>query len=102
MQINLLIFYFVLPITTFVLSILIAVNDYWGRCKWLSAVIFGIMYTLAEYATFKLANTFAFGSFNLPNLTLWLIGAIISLAGLGIGTLVRILLRKKRMRCTNP
>ncbi|MCD7846973.1 MAG: helix-turn-helix domain-containing protein [Oscillospiraceae bacterium] len=92
----------VLPITTFVLSILIATNDYWGRWKWLSAVIFGIMYTLAEYATFKLANTFAFGNFNLPNLTLWLIGAIISLAGLGIGTLVRRHSRKKRMMCTNP
>ncbi|MCD7888962.1 MAG: helix-turn-helix domain-containing protein [Oscillospiraceae bacterium] len=92
----------VLPVTTFVLSILIGINDYWGRWKWLSAVIFGIMYTLAEYATFKLANTIAFGNFNLPNLTLWLIGAIISLAGLGIGTLVRRHIRKKRMKCTNP
>ncbi len=99
---SLLIFYFVLPVTTFVLSILIGINDYWGRWKWLSAVIFGIMYTLAEYATFKLANTFVFGNFNLPNLTLLLIGAIISLAGLGIGTLVRRHLRKKRMKCTNP
>ena len=92
----------VLPITTFVLSILIAVNDYWGRWKWLSAVIFGVMYTLAEYATFKLANTIAFGNFHFLSLTLWLVGAIISLAGLGIGTLVRRHIRKKRMKCTNP
>ncbi len=99
---SLIIFYFVLPVITFVLSILIGINDYWGKWKWLSAIIFGIMYTLAEYATFKLANTFAFGNFNLPNLTLLLVGVIISLAGLGIGTLVRRHLRKKRIKCTNP
>ncbi len=93
---------FVLPVTTFVLSILIGINDYWGRWKWLSSVIFGVMYTLAEYATFRLANTLVFGNFNLPNLTLWLIGAIISLAGLVIGTLVRRHIRKKRLKCTNP
>ncbi len=91
----------VLPVTTFVLSILIGINDYWGRWKWLSAVIFGVMYTLVEYATFKLANTLAFGNFHLLNLTLWLIGDIISLAGLGIGTLVRSHTRKKRIKCTN-
>ncbi|MCC8195316.1 MAG: hypothetical protein LIO49_00645 [Ruminococcus sp.] len=99
---SLLIFYFVLPITTFVLSILISINDYWGKWKWLSTVIFGVMYTLAEYATFKFANTFAFGNFHSLSLTLWLIGAIISLTGLGIGTLVRKHTRKKRMKCTNP
>ncbi|MCD8005905.1 MAG: helix-turn-helix domain-containing protein [Oscillospiraceae bacterium] len=99
---SLIIFYFVLPITTFVLSILIGTNDYWGRWKWLSAVIFGVMYTFAEYATFRLVNTIAFGDFNLPNLTLWLAGAIISLAGLEIGTLVHRHIRKKRMKCTNP
>ena len=60
------------------------------------------MYTLAEYATFKLANAIAFGNFNLPNLTLWLAGAIISLAGLGIGTLVRKHTRKKKLKCTKP
>ncbi len=99
---SLLIFYLVLPVTTFVLSILIGINDYWSRWKWISSVIFAVMYTLAEYATFKLANAIAFGNFNLPNLTLWLAGAIISLAGLGIGTLVRRHIRKKKIRCTNP
>ena len=38
-----------LPVTTFIISLLIGMNDYWGKWKWFSAIAFGIMYMLAEY-----------------------------------------------------
>lgn len=74
-----------LPITTFVISLLIGKNNYWGKWKWLSVIVFGIMYMLAEYATFSTANMVAFGKINMPELGMIPVGAIISLIGLGIG-----------------
>lgn len=74
-----------LPVTTFVISLLIGRNNYWGKWKWLSVIAFGIMYMLAEYATFSTANMVAFGKINMPELGMIPVGAIISLIGLGIG-----------------
>ena len=74
-----------LPVTTFVLSLLIGKNGYWGKWKWFSAVAFGIMYMLAEYATFGTANMIAFGKINMPQYGMVGIGAVLSLLGLGIG-----------------
>lgn len=59
-------FYILLPVTTFVLSFLIGKNDYWGRWKWISAIIFGVMYMLTEYVTFSVANMVAFDKVNEP------------------------------------
>lgn len=56
-----------LPVTTFIISLLIGMNDYWGKWKWFSAIAFGIMYMLAEYATFSAANMIAFNKINLPH-----------------------------------
>jgi len=78
-----------LPVTTFVLSLLIGRNGYWGKLKWLSTIIFGVMYMLAEYATFSAANMKAFGKINAPNFWMILIGAIISAIGLGIGIAIK-------------
>lgn len=74
-----------LPVTTFVISLLIGKNNYWGKWKWLSVIAFGVMYMLAEYATFSTANMVAFGKINMPEFGMIPIGAIISLIGLGIG-----------------
>lgn len=74
-----------LPVTTFVISLLIGKNDYWGSWKWVSAIIFGIMYMLAEYATFSAANMASFDNFNMPELGMLFAGAVISLVGLAIG-----------------
>ena len=46
----------VLPVTTLVISFLIGRNDYWGKGKWVTSIGFGVMYMLAEYATFSMAN----------------------------------------------
>lgn len=77
-----------LPVTTFVISLIIAVNNYWGRYKWLGALIMGCMYMLADFATLSVANMIAFSKINLPKFSMIIIGAGISLLGMGIGTLI--------------
>lgn len=77
-----------LPVTTFILSLLIGKSDYWGKWKWVSAVVFGIMYMLEEYATFSAANMLSFNKINMPQPSMILTGAIISIVGLGIGTVL--------------
>lgn len=74
-----------LPVTTFFISFLIGKNNYWRNWKWLLCLVFGIMYMLADYTTFRLANMIAFETFRMPQWILLPIGAIISLVGMGIG-----------------
>lgn len=77
-----------LPVTTFVYSLLIGKNNYWGNWKWLFPLGFGVMYMLAEYATFSTANMISFSKINAPEFSMILIGAIISAIGLGIGAAI--------------
>lgn len=70
------------------LSIIIGKNNYWGKCKWFSAIVFGIMYMFAEYATFSTANMVAFDKVNAPEFMMIHYGAIISLTGLTIGAII--------------
>ncbi|MDD3417215.1 MAG: hypothetical protein PHY47_25005 [Lachnospiraceae bacterium] len=78
-----------LPCTTFVISILIGKNDYWGKYKWITSIAFGVMYMLAEYATFSAANMISFDKVNMPQFSMIFIGAVISIAGLEIGVGIR-------------
>lgn len=72
-----------IPITTFIISILIGKK--WGKYKWFMSILFGIMYMLSEYATFNTANMLAFNKINSVELTMIPIGTIISLIGMIIG-----------------
>ena len=74
-----------LPVTTFIVSLLIGRNNFWGKWKWLSAAAFGLMYMLADYATFKAANMVSNGIFRMPDFIMLFAGMIISVLGLGIG-----------------
>ncbi|MBQ7434006.1 MAG: helix-turn-helix transcriptional regulator [Lachnospiraceae bacterium] len=78
-------FWVLLPVATFVISILIGKSDDWGREKWWMSIFFGVMYMFAEYATFNAANMAAFHQINAPEYTMILSGAVISLIGLVIG-----------------
>jgi hypothetical protein len=89
MAYSLMFLWVLLPVTTLIISLLIGKNNYWGKWKWSSAVVFGVMYTLAEYGTFNAANMYAFDKLNLPRFEMLLTGGTISLVGLGIGTLLR-------------
>lgn len=78
-------FLVLLPVTTFVLSLLIGKNGYGGKWKWISAAAFGVMYMLAEYATFTAANMVSFSKINMPHFSMFVTGALISIIGIGIG-----------------
>ena len=85
-----------LPVTTFVISLLIGKNNYMGRWKWFFSIAFDIMYMLAEYATFSAANMISFDKINMPQFSLILIGAIISQTGLVVGTFINYVKSKDR------
>ena len=75
-----------LPVTMFVVSFIIGINNYWGRKKWFITIGLGITYMLAEYGTFSAANMISFGKINLPEFIMIPMGAGISLLGMGMGT----------------
>ena len=77
----------ILPVTTFVESVLIGKNDFWGKGKWGSTLFFGLMYMLAEYGTFKMANNIAFNKLHAPDFGMIVAGVIISAIGILLGSL---------------
>ncbi len=84
---SLLYLWIILPVTTFFVSVIIGVNDFWGIRKWALTLIFGVMYMLAEYGTFKMANNIAFNKLNTPDWGMIAGGTIISAIGMLIGFL---------------
>ena len=68
----------------------------WEGWKWFFSIAFGIMYMLAEYATFSAANMISFDKINMPQFSLILIGAIISQTGLVVGTFINYVKSKDR------
>ncbi len=87
---NIMFLWVLLPMTTFIISFLIGKNAHWAKWKWFSAIAFGIMYMLTEYATFSAANMIAFNKINLPHWEMMFAGVIISLVGLGIGSFINL------------
>ena len=87
---SLLFFWFVLPVSTLIISTLLGRGRAFGRFTWLLPVAFGIMHLLAEYATFSLANMIYIGftRINPPDIGFFLSGILISCIGTGIGTLL--------------
>ena len=55
-----------LPVTTFIVSFIIGKNDFWAKGIWALTLFFGVMYMLAEYGTFAMANNIAFDKLNTP------------------------------------
>ncbi|MBC8587768.1 hypothetical protein [Paratissierella segnis] len=92
---SLAVFYLVLPITTFVISIFMGKDNSWANYKWLMLLFFGVMYMLALYATFSLANAIAFDKNNLPKVADMLPGILCSAAGLLTGTIINAIKTKK-------
>lgn len=96
-----------IPLTTFVISLLIGANGYWGRRKWWAVPILALMYTLILFLTFTLANAASTGvsagdiAVNLDDLITLPIGAAVSAAGLAIGTGIEKLRERKLKRKNN-
>ncbi len=77
----------VLPVTTFIVSFIVGKRNYFNQYKYIGCILLGIMYMLSEYATFSAANMNTFNHINMPDFSMILIGAFISLAGMIIGQL---------------
>ena len=84
---SLMFLWIILPVTTFIVSVVIGKNNFWGKGKWAFTIFFGAMYMLAEYGTFKMANNIAFNKLNAPDLGMIVAGAIISAIGMLVGSL---------------
>ncbi len=84
-----------LPMTVLVFSYLIGRNDLFGCWKWLFCAVFGVMYMLADYATFRVANMAAFGTFRLPRFELIPIAAAVAALGLSVGWITRAVRARK-------
>ena len=92
---SLMFLWIVIPVTTFVVSVVIGKNSFWGRAEWAFALFFGEMYMLAEYGTFKMANNIAFDKLNAPDWGIIIAGAAISAIGMLLGSLWNIKRRKQ-------
>lgn len=83
-----------LPGASFVVSFLSGHKDYFGRWKWITPLVFGIMHGLNWSMTFGLSNTLVTGNINLPNIEQMSISAVLSVIGLVIGTIAKYVKKK--------
>ncbi len=92
---SLVVFYLVLPVSIFVISVFIGKDSGWSNYKWIMPLFFGFLYMLASFATFSLANTIAFGKLNVPDVMESLPGIICSVVGMIIGTIISVINTRK-------
>ena len=85
----------IIPVTTFTVSVIIGKNNFWGIKKWAFTFPFGVMYMLAEYGTFSMANNIAFNKINELEWDLAVAGAIISAIGMLTGLLINWICRNR-------
>ena len=86
---SLLAFYIILPVVTIVTAFFIGKDRMWGHSKWFMLIFYGIMYMLAEYATFSLSNMLhnEYSNFNLPEFGMFFAGAAMAALGIVVGIL---------------
>lgn len=88
--------YLVLPVTTLAASAAVGLDEGWQGVRWLMLLFFGVLYMLAPYATFSLANMASFEQLRLPEAAAMLPGILCAAAGMGTGCLVRRLKQRRR------
>lgn len=94
---SIVVFWILLPIITFIVSFLIGKNDYWGKGKWFSAIVLGVLYMLMPYATFSASYMISSKKAESLDFFMMLYGVVSSLIGLVIGVGIRRYRLKKRM-----
>ena len=92
---SLMFLWIIIPVTTFTVSVIIGKNNFWGIKKWAFTFPFGVMYMLAEYGTFSMANNIAFNQINELEWDLAVAGAIISAIGMLTGLLINRICRNR-------
>jgi len=78
----------VLPVTFFVGSYIIGLRGWFGRLKWLTAPVCGIMYSMSGYTSYVTAGNIVTKSVVWPDLAKFPIALLISLAGLAVGQII--------------
>ncbi len=86
---SLMFIWILMPVTTFIVSLIIGKNGYFGRFRWVIPVILGIMFMLVPYSTFGASNMAAFHTFRWPDFPMLPAGAAIAYAGMGLGALIK-------------
>lgn len=80
---------FALPVTGFVISLLMGLDKSWKGRQWWMLLYFGFGFFLMQYGTFSLANMLSKGSFNLPERGLFSTGMALALPGMALGSVIR-------------
>lgn len=90
MTYSILFLWILLPVATLVACGVIGAGarERTGARLWALTPGFGVMYMLAEYMTFKLANTVHTGNINAPDWGAFVAGTLLALIGMGIGAIV--------------
>ena len=86
---SILVMYLVLPVTTFVCSLLMGLDPSWRERQWLFLLYFGVGYVLLPYGTFSTANMLTTGTFRLPEWQYILYGTVFAMQGLCLGSAIR-------------
>ena len=73
-------------LTLFTQSVVVGVQGYWGRGKWLVPLVAGLLYALVPLLTFDLAHLLTFGGSLYPNVAALIGGALVSLLGVALGS----------------
>jgi hypothetical protein len=79
----------VIPVITIAVSIVEGLKNWFGRFKWFTSVILGLMYMLSGYLTFDLANNLSANHVNMPRIEMLFIGTGIALVGMLVGCLIK-------------
>ncbi|MGI6255307.1 MAG: hypothetical protein ACOYJZ_06700 [Acutalibacter sp.] len=86
---GLLVQYFVLPLGSFVVALLMGLDRTWKERQWWMLLYFGFGYLLMQYGTFDLVNMISNGSFHLPPTGLFSYGVLFALPGMAMGSVIR-------------
>lgn len=96
-ELDLILRWIILPVLLFVVTVIVAKNDYFGRRKWFCIAGAALSFLTVPYTQFMFIHETETASFTFkfPNFTYMIVGILISICGLGIGVLWNKTLAKK-------
>jgi len=77
-----------LPTLLFVVTVVIAKNDYWGKRNWLCLIPAAISFLTIPYTKFVVTGDTAIYTFCFPNFGYMIVGVVIAALGIGVGTVL--------------